>query len=475
MALMKLPLIAILCCIVGFASCTALVCDYTPEDVASIQHKTIQMLKQKGWKVQKGYMIYILCNYMNEVFCSCRTLSVQESSLFGANPGNPYVLYKKPVILKSDLPVFGLHSRSAAIFIGCTPPDAAYFSWRSYAFTTHKHVVFASLGDSLNNLVINTTGAQHNSSGKATAVVTAVDGTVYNEISSMIAQAGLPKSAVNLDAVSPALVDINQTEFMMLHRASVWKDESVKKAYFNQTREVLFVEAPESVPSSPFPVPTLRKRGTGQREADLPGVSDGLATLEEVVKSQFENHNYVTAGRQNTSDFPLDGMKCLRNFSNCLGDNHDTNYVAFAQHSDTDPLKDNDVYVVIGTNSAETKKATYTNIGIYRVPIVPYSKYLATNITVSNKMMPGSAESYFTGLPADVSKHLFAYTFARDCHDLGKYCQEVDTTQLPVRDNWRMAYRTVLEPATGTGPLISELVLPIVLHFKGPDYKWKRP
>ena len=84
--------------------------------------------------------------------------AVYASTAFGANPGNPYVLYQGlGHVPGTDLPAFKMpDARSAILNLVCTPPGVAYFSWRSYLFS-EPFPVFASLGDSLNNLVINTT------------------------------------------------------------------------------------------------------------------------------------------------------------------------------------------------------------------------------------------------------------------------------------------------------------------------------
>ena len=68
---------------------------------------------------------------------------------------------------------------------------------------------------------------------------------------------------------------------------------------------------------------------------------------------------------------------------------------------------------------------------------------------------------------------LIAYAMARKCNKapkgIRKYCVEVgydNTTEIPSKSYWGLAYRTYLDPETKTAPLVSELVMPQVLKFQ---------
>ena len=147
---------------------------------------------------------------------------------FGANPGNPYVVYddmpEQSTLL--GVPYWKMRPKDAVLFIGCTPPAAAYFSWRSYLFRGGgDRQVFASMGDSSNNLAVQTQGS---SASARIAVVTTGDSTTYADVSSALDIAGLG-SATNLDQVELALFDGESAEYTMLHRASVWSNSTARK------------------------------------------------------------------------------------------------------------------------------------------------------------------------------------------------------------------------------------------------------
>ena len=212
-----------------------------------------------------------------------------NTTSFGANPGNPYIVYKFGVFSKGPLklPLFELDSRAVILNIACTPPPVAYFSWRSYLLADPA-LVFASLGDSLNHLVINTTGAGGSDVYRRTAaLVTTGDAASYAALSAALAAAGLG-NATNLDAIAPSLLPHPRASgFVMLHRASIWADPAEKAAYFASTNPIYLLTPPAAQPARPLPVAPLRPRGTGHAEGEIPGVVEGLATLRAGVLAAF--------------------------------------------------------------------------------------------------------------------------------------------------------------------------------------------
>lgn len=152
------------------AAAAALGCDWSPDARATAAASVIASLRDRGYSVEPG---------VQEVY---------PSTHFGANPGNPYVVYKFNGTLENA--AWTLEPKSAILNIVCTPPTVAYFSWRSYLMLDPK-LVFASLGDTLNNLKINTTGAgDHDVYRRTAAIITTGDSTTYNHVSLALASAG---------------------------------------------------------------------------------------------------------------------------------------------------------------------------------------------------------------------------------------------------------------------------------------------
>lgn len=431
----------------GFANCGVVnshvtpSCDANLDEIKKILTNTADTLRGDGYSVTEG------------------SFKVFASDLFGANPGNPYVTYFHPGAVASRLPLFSLTETSGVVFAGCTPKSAAYFSWRSYAFTSEHRIVFASLGDSLNNIVINTTGsaATTGSGGRLTAVITTADAGTYATVGKALRGAGLDADAVNLDAIPSDLLDMNRVEFIMLHRASVWNSSAEKSAYFAQERPILFIDAPKNATKNPLPTLPLRPSGTGVCESSMPGVKEGLEAIRSGVERKMNQFGYELMNESTLHDLGLDGFACLRAGTDCKGDNHDTHYLTYQDDSFTE----DDAYVIVGTNSVETGKCTYTNLGLYRVShgvVINRTKVKSTNITADDRKFIGSAAFY-----GAATNSVFAYLLNRTCST--EFCTSVDEKNVPRGSSWALAYRTYLEPPTATAPKLSELSLPKVLKF----------
>ena len=256
---------------------------------------------------------------------------------FAANPSTPYGVY----MFDNQVPTWRLDEKDAIVFFGCTPPPAEYFSFRSYVFTTFKNlrpsIVFASLGDSTNNLVINTTGLNVNDPfGKTTVVTTTADIATDQSVRMAFTEAGVSATAINTDIVPSSLVSLGQVPpadtFTMLYRVAIYQDPVEGQAYIDTTWPVIRVSpAPQQVPL-PFSTPPLRMRGTGMTEAIY---SDSLLNLvkqvnETILKRVGPVRYSVTSDRM--SVVRLEGRECIRENTNCLGDNRYGDYHTSSRH-----------------------------------------------------------------------------------------------------------------------------------------------
>ena len=125
------------------------------------------------------------------------------------------------------------------------------------------------------------------------------------------------------------------------------------------------------------------------------------------------------------------------------------------------PITLSDVYVLLGTNCVATAKCSYHNAGVY------YDTKQSTVLTSDDRAWNGSARAFAPRLPAALGEQLMALAFSRDCSRLpfGAYCVQVAYSQVPLGESWYPVTRTVLDPATQTGPAIDELLMPQLLRF----------
>ena len=243
---------------------------------------------------------------------------------FAANPSTPYGLY----MFDKQLPIWKLEEMDAIVFLGCTPPPAKYFSFRSYVVTAYRNLlpklVFASLGDSTNNLVINTTGlTANNPFGKTAIVTTTADMNTDLKVREAFTAAGVPATAINTDIIPSALVKMGNKPFAdtfnMLYRVAVFQEHSQGQAYLNTTWPILRVSPPPQQSPFPFSIPPLRKRGSGTTEISYSASFSAFMNQvnETIIKGSV---NYSVAHDQ-FRPVHLEGYECIKTFTNCLGDN----------------------------------------------------------------------------------------------------------------------------------------------------------
>ena len=254
---------------------------------------------------------------------------------FAANPSSPYGVYifngQQP-----DLLLWRLDETDAIVFFGCTPPPAEYFSFRSYVFTTLNNlrpdIVFASLGDSTNNLVISTTDLNTGDPfGKTTVMTTTADMITDQAVREAFSAAGLPSTAINTDIVPSSLVQLGQSDmsdtFTMLYRVAIFEDPKEGQAYINTTWPIIRISPRSPQIPLPFPTPPLRERGTGKTEASfsysfLAFVNQVDETVQRKLRPlEIQRNVRYTVSSNRMSVVPLEGFECIEEFTNCLGDN----------------------------------------------------------------------------------------------------------------------------------------------------------
>lgn len=254
---------------------------------------------------------------------------INPEGAFFANPSSPYGVY----MFEGQQPLWKLEEREAIVFLGCTPPPADYFSYRSYLFSTfngiRQEIVFASLGDSINNLVVNTTGLRMgNPFGRTTVVTTTADVTTDKVVRSAFIAAGVRATAINTDIIPSSLVRLGRgamtDTFTMLHRVAIFQNQEEGQAYIDTVWPVIRVSPPPQQRPLPFSTPPLRQRGTGMTENSLSFTfSEFVNQVERTVQRELllQRNERYTVSRDRMNVVPLEGFECLEELTNCLADN----------------------------------------------------------------------------------------------------------------------------------------------------------
>ncbi len=371
-----------------------------------------------------------------------------------------------------------LRPGDSLVWIGRTPPNCPYYSFTSYVFSRFdpqargeppygdRVSIFASLGDSENQLTLNTgiVPVQTPFDQESVVIFTA-DRNADRLIRRTLARAGFPASRVNTlvfprfkaDGVTPKSYMGYQNEadiFSILMRIAspdVLQPGTAIRAWLDHPGARVFrVRAADAFPLDPFPLPPLRPHGDG--------VSEGSASLDRLVQSIKAAHS--GARMETRTALPTEaeiGDYCLDNLTQCNGDCRDTPYMSATFRLGRDP----ESIIVAGRNHEKSGKATYVNITATRV--VSRTAYYS----ILMDELAGSAELYLPNDPD--AKNLWQVKFARHCHD-EPYCYELSEDQIPVNGLVAIMVRAYLDPATGTSPKVfpideSEIVFPRVIDI----------
>ncbi|EWM25226.1 hypothetical protein Naga_100089g2 [Nannochloropsis gaditana] len=320
---------------------------------------------------------------------------------------------------------FTLGPRDAIVWLGCTPPPAAYFSIRSYvAFRFSPSVWFpaAELGDPANHMTLNSTGGPEDPFEKTTMVFSTGDRETARHVKRAFAKAGFPRGSSNLDVIPAELARFRERQetafwvqdksdaFAWQFRVSQFEDPEAAEAYFDQTWPVYFLRARpeyEKRGAKPIPRPEARPRGTGQDEAYLHPSLDKLE--EEIIVA------YASKGSKLSYRFPMDHIvpdieRCLTDpqyapifkpvpawhfpgWPSCDWFSADALYTGLPDTTDLSALTfpTNRTFVVMGVNQPRLQKSIYSNL---MLTAVAHFEDPAHSVNLTATELQGSASMF---------------------------------------------------------------------------------
>jgi hypothetical protein len=458
-----------------------------------------QALEQDGFTVQQGGLTYFdfMKLYNNGVM----------PSAYGNNPATKYLVYLVPPAaghevtgIISDIikelgvtakvtPFWSLRPDEAVVFVGRTPPECRYFSFDQYlmerTYGNETRWIFANLGDTVNNMVINIEGTPAGQAGnpfnQTTIVVSTADKGIDQRIRAAAQSAGYSDGIINTQVIPSAMlklgVENNSDTFGVFIRPALVADQKAGDDYIANKPAMVFRITPnESTDLDPYSVPEQRVRGTGTTEFDL---MDDLEELRIAILNKYDESN---ATELPTSQAVPVGSDGIQRGIDVIGPDSDACYLWTGNQtvsSPTPPFPDFTQYydflrnppvtlgtdadefiIVYGVNHVATGKATYQNF-------VPYGADVWNGVgMITDVDFNGSAEEYLPENPN--ARYLYVYKLTRNC-DGDPYCYEIpynakgygiDLDQ-PLWIGWRL----YLEKATKTGPSYSEIVYDRAIKF----------
>lgn len=483
----------------------------------------INELKQQGLEVMQGYfMLYAQedCPYSFSVMKSC----------YGNNPAAPYVMYAVPpwpeeFIDPATQQAFGpteagysnsfrLDPREAIVILGKLPPQAAYFGLQTYLFTRqgtydqqsiqyrffakyfsnmidtffiempgnpHRVQIFASLSNSINNVVIERqSGAAFD---QQRAFIITPDQFLDTKVRVALKKVAIAKDAIFTEPIPSDLrlgLSAADDDFVSLIRYSMPADGGGPGTPSDQWRNELPLivlrvrDTRTHRPAMPYP-PVILETRTAKDELYL---EPDLYALVAAVGQKWGQPCSDATCTNLAKGFlrlqlpPVDvvGPKCTEVGMNCNGDTQDTVY----QVSRVLTLDKDVVYAVAGTLGTQTDNATYVAFGL-NATMRKFGFYNFSNLALVDTA--GDYASHVSN-----TDKFFLFYFTRDCSGLqdltGGHCYEISESMLPLCndptsktcDNLSFTIRDYIRPGTQRGPaaILKLPAMVITLHKPSP-------
>lgn len=468
----------------------------------------ISILIKRGFVVQEGSIRYIdilkLCsegivnsalgNNVGAPYAVCllppapnQDPSIGQNPPIGYTPENPT---NYPANIDYIAPGFTskLRPDEAIVLIGMTPPPALYYSFRSYLgfvpdkpekdyseaitagndYTGFYHMIYASLGDQLNNYNLWTEntpqGARGNPFHSSMIIISTADRNINEQIRDALGSAGYRPDIMNDDNIPVDLVNMGlekgKDTFIYMMRIALWADPSIGSHYLNHIDQFIQVfritpKYPYANPN-PWPVPTLKIRETGITEYQvIPTCRNDLDHLRNEIIKKYGNTEYDHIDLDFTVGIPDNYNAILRDL-NVYGDNRDAVYF---KTEDFQLTSDDDFIIVYGINHERTGKAIYSNASFYGVEL-----FNGVAGAFSTVQFPDTAVHFFpTGY--EYAGYYYVYKMARTADEdnvviipfstgnpLGK-AYGVDNNQ-----DVRIVFRVYLDQISMVGPYIFDII-----------------
>jgi hypothetical protein len=476
----------------------------------------ISTLNNRGFIVQEGKISYIdiiklcsegkvdscLANNVGAPYAICllppapnQDPSEGQPPPIGYNPDSPN---NYPANIDYIAP--GVNSKlrpdEAVVLIGKTPPPALYYCFRSYIgfienkpekdyseyitagddYTGFYHMIFASLGDQINNYNIWTDNTPKGTPGKpfnsSTIIISSADRNINKQIIDALGTAGYSQDIMNNDNIPMELVNMGleagKDTFIFMMRFALWAEQNMGNYYINNIDKYLkvFRITPKTPLTNlnPWPVPTLKIRETGITEYQVvPNSRRDFDYLRNEIIKKYEGTDYDPVDLELGIGIPDNYNAILRDF-NVYGDNRDAVYF---KTEDFKLTSDDDFIIVYGINHERTGKAIYSNASFYGVELL--NGVVGAFSTVQ---FPDTALEYFPE-GYENAGYYYVYKMARKADEdnvviipystgnpLGK-AYGVDNNQ-----DARIVFRVYLDKIAMVGPYIFDIIWDRAILFK---------
>jgi len=390
----------------------------------------------------------------------------------GNNPTSPYGAFYVPAAPDQTVQeehaepdgtsaIFRMRADEAVVYIGESPPEAAYFGFTAYLMERtyengDRRTPFASLGETLNNGVVAGDGAE--AFGVPLAVIVSGDGNTEQKTRAALIASGFDAASIYTLVIDSSAgqmgLDLDDSTYGVLFRYALPEDRAAGERYLSAIPGAVYRLGPSDRGAlDPLLADAPRAKGTMVEDAAL---ETALDALESAVRAKTPD---VEAQSMLITQGEPDPQACIETGTGCAGDNRDTNYPAtLPQPFFTEP---GEFYMVIGVDHRAVGKVAYSNFSFYAL------EHLVGITGVSDRDFAGTGAEWLPDEP--LAGKLFAWKIARDC-GADAHCTEIPMTACPEGisdgDAALIAFRTYLEPGTHTAPAVDTLIGSRVLRFR---------
>lgn len=432
------------------------------------------------------------------------------SDCMAFNKGHPYLSYSLPLAPGQKLPnttpsvdfsedgalepcggdteqddvlwmTYRLRQDEAIVLFGQTPPEADYFSYRSYLFwrfyprESQFRRIFASLGDSINNKRINVAPPCKDVFNRKVVIVTTGNQDTYDSVCDVLKRAGVDPQIINWDKIPVQLIHMGLgqecDQFFFVNRVGNFTCEKAGQNYLanqHQTSGRVFRLTPqEKITCAPICRATnLIPRGSGNgNELEL------LPNLEELRKSILSQYSHLKAKELQTRVWIFEGYDAIQSGVDALGEDRDTVYLR------TDPFKlrslRDEFVIVYGVNHTKTNKAAYCNFTVYGQKVLNgvcgKSSHEPGFVGSAKELMGDLGERFYVWKIGRLSSD--ELYFLRVPYRIFPYKEPElsgflnNAASIPLDEDAFVGFRAYLDPATGVGPAWWELVYDRAILF----------
>lgn len=454
-------------------------------------------LAGRGYDVVEGYWTLFTvddCKYPIRTVGNC----------YGNNPAAPYILPAVPrwkdefvdrklhhavqALTRNASATYRLDEREAVVVLGIMPPPGAYFGIQTYVYSRAgmideedeiyrriegnedvrnllftyspnpaRVLVFASIGNSLNNVVVERESGS--SFEQERSFVITANAAMEEEVADALLRVGVPdRHHIFVEPVSTEVVRVglgaDADDLITLFRYAMPADPFAGARW----REllplaVLRVRDPNTArPARPYARPDYDLRSANSEHYLAPS----LGTLVHAVKKHWGQGLATQAPFISAfSAVDLVGQHCLERPMNCLGDSQDTDTYRI---SPAFSIEEGRVIAVVGTLGTATGNATYVSLGVNR------SAVLTGVANLSDEELDGTATP-FAGEVANAEK-LYVHYFARDCALLNP-CLHLPEAVVPSGEPIKIIQRNYILPGTARGADATQLLSPVAIVLDG--------